>query len=188
MMVNEDHTARVEKAAREHAPALLAYFTRRLAQPHDAADLVAETLLILWRRASFIPADDSEVRPWMFGIGRNVLLHHRRRATRQRAVSDRLRSILSATSRPGFVEATEHDELHRALATLDLIDQDIIGLVHWDGFALIEVSRIVGMKEGTVRSRYHRARNALRTQLEDRRAYQPPINHPLSGLHSAPPE
>ncbi|MFJ7749232.1 RNA polymerase sigma factor [Arthrobacter sp. NPDC097144] len=172
-MGTEDRAARVENATREHAPALLAYFARRVDQSHDAADLLAETLLILWRRASSLPTDDAEVRPWMFGIGRNVLMHHRRRAIRQRAVSDRLRNILSTTPRSGFAEAVEHDSLHRALAGLDPIDQDIIGLVHWDGFSLVEVSRIIGMKEGTVRSRYHRARLALRTQLEEHLAHQP---------------
>jgi RNA polymerase sigma factor (sigma-70 family) len=171
-MGTENHTARVENATRAHAPALLTYFARRVEQPHDAADLLAETLLVLWRRASSIPVDDAEVRPWMFGIGRNVLMHHRRRALRQRAISDKLRSILSATPRPGFSDATEHDSLHRAIATLDAIDQDIIGLVHWDGFSLVEVSRIVGMKEGTVRSRYHRARTVLRTQLKEHLAHQ----------------
>jgi RNA polymerase sigma factor (sigma-70 family) len=177
-MGTEDHATRVENATRAHAPALLAYFARRLDQSHDAADLLAETLLVLWRRASSLPTDDAEVRPWMFGIGRNVLMHHRRRATRQRAISDKLRNILSATPRPGFADATEHDALHRAIATLDPIDQDIIGLVHWDGFSLVEVSRIVGMKEGTVRSRHHRARKALRTHIEEDLAHQSPGSRP----------
>lgn len=167
----ENRTKRVENATRAHATALLAYFARRVDQPHDAADLLAETLLVLWRRASALPVDDAEVRPWMFGIGRNVLMHYHRRALRQRAISDKLRSILSATSRPGFSNSTEHDSLHRAISTLNAIDQDIIGLVHWDGFSLVEVSRIVDMKEGTVRSRYHRARTALRTQLEEHFAH-----------------
>ncbi|MFD0759502.1 RNA polymerase sigma factor [Arthrobacter ulcerisalmonis] len=99
-MGTEIRTARVENATREHAPALLAYFARRVDQPHDAADLLAETLLVLWRRASALPVEDTEVRPWMFGIGRNVLMHYRRRALRQRAISDKLRSILSATPAP----------------------------------------------------------------------------------------
>ncbi|CAM3161412.1 ECF RNA polymerase sigma factor SigL [Arthrobacter ulcerisalmonis] len=165
-MGTEIRTARVENATREHAPALLAYFARRVDQPHDAADLLAETLLVLWRRASALPVEDTEVRPWMFGIGRNVLMHYRRRALRQRAISDKLRSILSATPRPGFSDTAEHDALHRAIASLDAVDQDIIGLVHWDGFSLVEVSRIMKMKEGTVRSRYHRARTVLRIQIE----------------------
>lgn len=163
----DDRTARVENAVKAHAPALLAYFARRVSQSHDAADLLADTLLVLWRRASSIPTTESEVRPWMFGIARHVLMHHYRRQGRQRAVANKLRGILSDTPRAGFVDAAEYDVLHYALATLDAIDRDIIGLIHWEGFSQVEASRILRMKEGTLRSRYHRARAALRAQLED---------------------
>ncbi|MET2012964.1 sigma factor-like helix-turn-helix DNA-binding protein [Microbacterium chocolatum] len=42
----------------------------------------------------------------------------------------------------------------------------LIGLVYWERFSLAEASSILGKKEGTVRGRYHRARTALRSQLE----------------------
>lgn len=165
-MADRDRAIRVESAVRSHSAVLLAYFARRVDPPGEAADLLAETLLILWRRASALPQKDDEVRPWMFGIGRHVLLHHYRTATRQHAITDRLRSILSATPHAGFADPTEHDDLHQALARLDQIDREIIGLIHWDGFSLVEVSRVLVMKEGTVRSRYHRARASLRQQLQ----------------------
>ena len=71
----------------------------------------------------------------------------------------------STTTAPQCADTALHEELHAALSALDQVDREIIALVHWDGFALVEASRILGMKEGTVRSRYHRARAALRTQL-----------------------
>lgn len=166
MRPDDRRAARVEAAVKAHAPALLGYFARRVESAADAADLLAETLLVLWRRAASLPPTDADIRPWMFGVARNVLMHHQRRATRQRAITDRLRSVLSVTPHAGFADSAEHDELHQALATLDPIDRDIIGLVHWEGFSLVEASRILHMKEGTVRSRYHRARTALRVQLE----------------------
>lgn len=157
--------ARIENAVRAHSPALLAYFVRRVEPSHEAADLLAETLLVLWRRAASLPAVDEEVRPWMFGIARNVLLHHYRASSRRRAIADRLRDLLSTTPHAGFDAASEHDELREALQTLEEIDRDIIGLVHWDGFSLVEASRILRMNESTVRSRYHRARARLRAAL-----------------------
>ncbi|WP_104133227.1 RNA polymerase sigma factor [Cryobacterium sp. M91] len=161
-----DRTARIENAVRLHAAPVLSYLARRVAEQEDAADLLAETLLIVWRKAAALPADDAEVRPWMFGIARKVLMHHYRRATYQRTLGDRLRSILAATPHAGFSDPTEYDDLHKAIAGLDMVDRDIIGLVHWEGFSLVEVSRILRMKEGTVRSRYHRARTSLRAELD----------------------
>jgi len=160
-----DARRRIEDAVAQSSPALLVYFARRVQPSHQAADLLAETLLILWKRAASLPARDEEIRPWMFGIAHNVLLHHQRATGRQRALADRLRSMLDVTSQPGFAGDAVFDELHAALATLDQLDRDIIGLVHWDGFTLAETSRILGLKEGTVRSRYHRARGTLRSRL-----------------------
>lgn len=164
---SESPAARVQRAVASHAPSLLAYFVRRVVPGEDAADLLGETLLIIWKRASSMPADDTETRPWMFVIARNVLMHHYRRSTRQRAATDRIRSMLSVTPHPGFADPTEHADLHAAIRTLDVVDRDIIGLVHWDGFTLVQTSRLLRMKDATVRSRYHRARVALRGLLSE---------------------
>jgi len=160
-----DQRARIEYAVPAHAPALLAYFARRVTPSQDAADLLSETLLIIWKRAAALPDRDDEIRPWMFGVARNILMHHQRSMTRRQAVADRLRSQLSATTSPGFVDSSDFDDLHDALGTLSQVDRDIIGLIHWDGLSLVEVSKVLKMKEGTVRSRYHRARSRLREEL-----------------------
>ncbi|WP_370566136.1 RNA polymerase sigma factor [Cryobacterium sp. BB736] len=162
---SESRRARIERAVADHSPALLAYLSRRVEPSHDAADLLAETFMILWKRAASLPRSNDEVRPWMFGIARNVLLHHRRSGYRRRAVADRLRSELLTNHDSGFVDSSEYAELHAMLRELDPVDRDIIGLVHWDGFSLVEVSRILRIKEGTIRSRYHRARAQLRSRL-----------------------
>ena len=51
---------------------LLAYAVRRVADPADAADVVAETYLVAWRRLDDVPAGAC-ARPWLFGVARRVL-------------------------------------------------------------------------------------------------------------------
>jgi RNA polymerase sigma-70 factor (ECF subfamily) len=164
-VTRDDERARVEAAVRAHAPALTAYFARRISRIDDAADLVAETLLAVWKRASALPEPEDEARAWMFGIAHNVLRHHYRGFARRRAVADRLRDELMTDPHAARTSGAEFDELYEALAEIAPLDRDIIGLVHWEGFSLVETSRILRMKEGTVRSRYHRARAALRERL-----------------------
>lgn len=176
---------RVEAAVVACSPALLAYFTRRVDSPDDAADLLAETLLTLWRRVSALPANDDEVRPWMFGIARNTLLHYRRGKARQQALAERLRGILAVTPQPGFADGAEFDDLHDALRTLDERDREIIALVHWDGLTLAEAGRVLKLKEGTVRSRYHRARRALRSRLDPPEASDETPTPTAAGAHIA---
>lgn len=157
---------RIEAAVRDASPDLLAYFARRVDSTEDAADLLAETLLAVWKRIAALPTDAGEVRPWMFGIARNTLLHYYRGKRRRAALADRLRGILATESQPGFIDSSEFDGLHEALRILGEVDREIITLVHWDGLSLAEAARVLKLKDGTVRSRYHRARTALREQLE----------------------
>jgi RNA polymerase sigma-70 factor (ECF subfamily) len=155
---------RVVAAVEAHAADILSYLARRVDPPEEAADLLSDVLTVLWKKAGVLPTNEQEVRPWMFGVAHKTLQRHYRSRSRQRAIADRLRSMLSVTEHPGLA-SDERLDLRRAVAGLDRIDRDIIGLVHWEGFTLAEASRVMGMKEGTVRSRYHRARATLRTRL-----------------------
>lgn len=159
----------VETLAERLAPALLTYFARRVPDASDAADLLAETLVVLWRRADDIPDDPQQVRMWAYGVARRTLSTYRRSGARRTALTARLRAELEATER---LSRSHHDDLthervHTAIAALDPIDQEIVRLVHWDEFTLAEVAQLLGKRGGTVRSRYHRARQRLRENLSD---------------------
>ncbi|WP_209560914.1 RNA polymerase sigma factor [Frigoribacterium sp. PvP032] len=145
---------------------LLGYFLRRVSSPEDAADLLGETLLVLWRRADDLPAEPLEARLWMFGIARRVLSTYRRAGLRRVALADRLRLELEVRT-SASERSTEGEELHALLLELDLLDQEIIRLVHWEGFSLAEVATILARRPGTIRSRYARARTSLRKAIDD---------------------
>jgi len=74
---------------RTHGP-LLAYAVRRVADPADAADVVAETFVVAWRRLDDVPTGQA-ARPWLFGVARRVLANHYRGERRRLALADRLR-------------------------------------------------------------------------------------------------
>jgi len=54
----------------QHHDDVLRYFVRRLDVRADAADLLAETFLIAWRRLDDIP--DGHPLPWLYGVARRV--------------------------------------------------------------------------------------------------------------------
>ena len=146
------------------APALLAYFGRRVREREDAADLLGELLAVVWRRRSAIPADPTAARMWMYGVARKLLARHRRGSVRRAALAGRLREEL-ATRPP--IEAPD-DVVRRVrelIAELPETDREIIGLSYWEGFSLVEVARILGMPPATVRSRHARAKARLRDAL-----------------------
>lgn len=157
---------RVQALAEHLAPDLLNYFARRVTPPADAADLLSDTLLVICRRAHHLPGDDQQARLWAFGVARKVLAGQRRSTRRRGALVTRLQEELERTDGVGHEDrSVEH--LHTALVTLDPLDREIIRLVHWEGFSQAEVAQILDRPAGTTRSRYARARAALRSELGD---------------------
>ena len=57
-MTPDPQAQRLTEALRRESPDLLRYFRRRVTEPEDAADLLAETGLTAWRRVRDLPADD----------------------------------------------------------------------------------------------------------------------------------
>lgn len=157
---------RVTRLVQAEARALLAYFTRRVDHAADAGDLLGETLLVIWRRVGALPADPTEARMWMYGVAARVLSQHRRGEGRRTTLAERLRAELQAPQDPD-PDPDPAVAVRAALASLDPVDAEIIRLVHWDGVTQAEAATILGRRPGTVRSRYHRARQQLNKFLNE---------------------
>lgn len=160
--MNDVSPDRAQQVVEGNTTDLLSYFLRRVDVAEDAADLLNDTLLVLWRKASDLPADDTEARMWMFGIARRVLSTHRRSTGRRSALHDKLRQHLATTIQPHHTDGLD---VAGAVRLLSPDDQELIRLVFWDGFSQAEVARLLDLPEGTVRSRTHRARQRLRELL-----------------------
>ncbi len=143
--------------------ALLDYFLRRTAVADDAADLLQETLLVIWRRKHTIPADATEARMWAFGVAHRVLSGYRRSKARAVGLGERLRLALATQ---WTAPAPDNGgEVRAAIAGLEPIDREIIRLAYWEGFALEQIATILAMNANTVRSRHARAKARLREAL-----------------------
>lgn len=154
----------VERLVADVAPDLLDYFGRRVADAEDAADLLGDALVVIWRRSASIPADATEARMWCFGVARRVLMTQRRSHARRRALAEQLQSAARVDAPAGAAPMV--DEVRTLIAELDELDQEIIRLAYWEGFSLMEIASILGKRPGTVRSRHARARASLRQALE----------------------
>ncbi|QGQ21165.1 sigma-70 family RNA polymerase sigma factor [Cellulomonas sp. JZ18] len=144
-----------------HQHALLAYAVRRVADPADAADVVAETYLVAWRRLDDVPRD-AQARPWLFGVARRVLANHYRGERRRLALADRLRSSLEEVAPP---PEPADPVLLTALDRLAPDDRELLRLVAWEELARDEIALVLGVPRATVRVRLHRARRRLLAQL-----------------------
>lgn len=163
----ETQAERIARFVKAEAGPLLDYFSRRTDNREDAADLLGETLIVIWRKARVVPTDQIEARMWMFGVARRVLSQGRRSGIRRRALTEKLAQHLEAA--PQADRDDREADVRAAIAQLDHTDQEIIRLVYWDGFTLAEAAQLLTMNPATVRSRHSRARARLQNTLTSQR-------------------
>jgi RNA polymerase sigma factor (sigma-70 family) len=164
-MSAEDPTHRFSRLFADTERELLAYALRRVDRAEDAADVVAETFLVAWRRLDRVPPGD-EARLWLYGVARRQLANQRRGQLRRSRLADRLRAELPAAVALASVQEDHRvSAVHAALARLDEEDREILRLTSWEGLSPSEVATVLGVPGVTIRSRLHRARKRLRLEV-----------------------
>jgi len=154
----------MRSALRSASADLLRYFERRVRDLEDAADLLAETMLQAWRRRDVLPAEDERRRMWLFTIAAHVLANQRRAVRRRSALAEQLRSHLQQESASDPAEATA---VRDAVLRLHAAQRELVMLIHWDGFTIVEAAELLGLNPSTARSRYAAARERLSEALTD---------------------
>jgi RNA polymerase sigma factor (sigma-70 family) len=161
-----DHELRFRELFEGQFRELLGYALRRVGSPDDAADVVAETMLVAWRRIGEVPTDGT-ARLWLYGVSRRVLANHRRGQGRRERLGDRLRQQLADVT-PDLSDAVNSAAVIRqALAELSDDDRELIMLTTWEGLHPREVAVVLGLPSRTVRTRLHRARARLGQSMGD---------------------
>jgi RNA polymerase sigma-70 factor (ECF subfamily) len=148
---------------RSHARELLGYALRRSADPDDAADVVAETFLVAWRRLDQVPLDH-KARLWLFGTARNVLANQARGTRRRDRLTERLREDLQREF-PAH-RALAPNPVVEALAELGEGDRELLTLIGWEELTPSEAAQALGISPFAARTRLHRARRRLRARLK----------------------
>ena len=166
----------------QHVDALLSFALRRVDSPEEAADVVADTFLVAWRRLHDVPPAD-EARLWLYGVGRRMLANHSRSFRRRDRLGGRLRWALGrAVSVPDPADdVAVITDVRAALDRLSRDDRELLRLVGWEGLEPHEVALVLGLPASTVRTRLSRARSRLRAALGNA---QPWPGHVLSSSNA----
>lgn len=154
---------------RRTSPWLLLRLRRRCADDGLVAEVLQDTYLTVWRAAgSFAvirPGDDGPI-GWLWTIAARRLVDALRRQARRRETPS---EVLPVPSAPGADEeamaGTVGDEVGAALADLAPELRDVLRAMVLDGLTVRETAVLLGVPEGTVKSRARRARAALREAL-----------------------
>ena len=166
---------------------LLGFLTRMCGDPEDAKEGLQDTFLSVFRHLEGFRGEAS-LKNWIFKIAVTACLKKKRKM--QALPSGEIEEALGVCAGPEAFsnpldaskgspawtldpETLVMDEelrrhIVRGVASMPYIYKIVINLRDFEGFSTQEVSRLLGLKESTVKVRLHRARLYLRDWLKRR--------------------
>ncbi|GAA3556943.1 RNA polymerase sigma factor [Nonomuraea rosea] len=151
-----------------HAPWLRARLARRCADPDAVDDALQDTFVAVWRSAGRFEGADAAGWLWTIAI-RRLISALRGRGSRWIGRPDHSETELDAgvvgSAEDVVLLGVEHGDLGTALTRLSPELRAVIEATALDGLTTKEAARLLGIPEGTVKSRAMRARARLREEL-----------------------
>jgi RNA polymerase sigma-70 factor (ECF subfamily) len=164
---------------RAHVEAVLRFVTRRVDDPHLAADITADVFhAVIETAAVYRPERGGEL-GWLYGIARNHIAGDARRRARETARRQRLagRRLLDDDDIARLEERIDAARVARALyrriARLPEPERAVLELVAVDGLTVAQAAVALGIRAGAARVRLFRARRALRGAGDEVLALEP---------------
>lgn len=140
----------------------------RLNDPHAAADILNEVMMEVWKSAHKFEGR-SKLRTWLLGITHfKVLDHYRARKQHDHdEVDEQLADESPAVQQDKLLEAAQDARLlQQALARLSPEHRQVLHLAFFEDMSYSEIGEVMGVPEGTVKSRIFHAKKLAKTQLQ----------------------
>lgn len=137
------------------------FILSKLNDPHEAADILNEVFMELWRTAGRFEGR-STVKTWIFGIAYRKTMDHFRK-TRRVTVSDDIpeQEDESPDAHACLAAAEEAAHVRHCLDTLSADHRAAIELAFYEDLSYGEIAGITGAPEGTIKTRVFHAKKLL---------------------------
>jgi RNA polymerase sigma-70 factor, ECF subfamily len=150
---------------RELESPLLYYTTKILRDENAALDVLQHVWITAFRKLRRLE-DPAAMRAWLYRIAHGLAIDRLRQdRSQKRTERDRAEASPPAGAAPSF-NREDAAALHHALDELDVNQREALVLHFLEGWSVGEIAAVLGCPEGTVKSRIHYGKNALREILE----------------------
>ena len=165
-----ERRARFESEVLVHLDALYTFALKLARVPADAEDIVSETIVRAfdhWEQYRL----GTNARAWLFTILYHVFVNRRRNDGREVFYSDidevgpHVEHAADADPEGEFYDAIVDDEVIRAIDSLPAHYREAVMLSDVHEFRYAEIASILGVPEGTAKSRLFRGRRMLQRKL-----------------------
>lgn len=140
-------------------------------------DITQEVFLQAYQSAGSFRGD-STFRTWLYALARNTCRHHYRQRDRcadEAESEEALRRIPDSGADPlsQLQQAEVANAVRDAVERLPAGQRLVLLLRDWEDLSYADISQVLGIPLGTVRSRIHNARARVAEVLRDRGLHQP---------------
>ncbi|HVX20487.1 MAG TPA: RNA polymerase sigma factor [Acidimicrobiales bacterium] len=164
--------AAFEELYRRHVDRVVGFAARRVHQPADVADVVADTFVTVLTSCRGYDPGRGEPTAWLLGIAARLIANRRRRRHRERLATGRIagRRLLDADDVDRLADridaARATDAVARAMDHLKPPAREALLLVGADGLTPAEAAQVVGISAAAFRMRLTGARRALARAMD----------------------
>ena len=145
----------------------LYYYLRRLIEDESAVwDVLQNTWLAVFRHLSRLE-DTRKFRSWAYRIAHDQAANWLQKEKRYVCQPDEQMEPLAQSENSVSIPADDAAFIHQALQALSPPHREVLTLFYLEGFSSLEIGAIVGLPEGTIKSRLHNARKNLAETLKD---------------------
>jgi RNA polymerase sigma-70 factor (ECF subfamily) len=148
---------------------LLYYIHRLLGNDVDREDVLQEVWIRVFLKINSIVAPEA-FRVWLYKVAHDVAMSQLRQRKRHESASwtEVVADDVAERSDWNELELLDRAELvHEALGRLSLPHREVLTLRFLEELELSEIAQVVGCNVGTVKSRLHYAKAAIRQLLEE---------------------
>lgn len=147
-----------------HATPLYRFLVGLMKSEMQAEEVVNETFLDIWRKADTFRGDaNANVRTWLFAIGRNRALS-RMRKKQDAPLDEGVAEAIPDAADPAVVALAKLEKAEKLRGCIQLLKpamREVIDLVYYQEMSVSEVADVLGIPEGTVKTRLFHARKAM---------------------------
>jgi RNA polymerase sigma-70 factor (ECF subfamily) len=147
---------------RQHGDRLFAVAYRIVRDADRAREALQEAFMLAWRDIPTL-RDPDRFEQWLQRIVTNVCIAQASSERRRSAGVGRLDQSPAADD---IVAVDDRDQLDRGFARLKPNERAVLVLHHYLGYSPAEIANVLGLPQGTARSRLHHAHRAMRAALE----------------------
>lgn len=167
LLAQQGNRESLSKLVDFYDPRLLYFVRRILGETDGALDVLQSVWLIVHRKLGKLKSPDA-FRVWLYRIAHDQAVSELRKKSKRPLSIEDLETMQPATDARSDDSEFENAELvHLALQGLSVDHRRVLTLRFLEDMTIEEIAEVIGCSPGTVKSRLHYAKSALRRRIEE---------------------